>query len=326
MIVTPGQLTHRAEFYHQLSQLTGAGLGLVQSLEQLYRNPPSHAYREPIRETLTALSQGLTLTEALTRNKAWLPAFDLTLVEAGEKSGRMDYCFRMLAEHYTERAKNAKQMISSLLYPAFLLHFLALVMILVFYLWAPKFLLIPLAGMPVVYVIVVAIVYASQSKHGEGWRSFMESVLHPVPVLGTARHSLALARLAAALEALVSAGVMIVEAWEMAAAASGSPAIRRIVSGWRPLLMAGRTPAEVLQAEDRFPELFKNQYAAGEISGRLDDSLRRLHNYYQDEGSRKLQAVTRWVPIFIYLIVALCIAIFVIWFYTNMWSQTMSGF
>jgi type II secretory pathway component PulF len=153
----------------------------------------------------------------------------------------------------------------------------------------------------------------------------MESVLRPVPVLGSARHCLALARLAAALEALVSAGVMIVEAWEMAAAASGSPDLRSRVSGWRPLLMAGRTPAEVLQAEDRFPELFKNQYAAGEISGRLDDSLRRLHNYYQDEGSRKFQAVSRWIPIIIYLIVAISIGIFVIWFYSRLWAPIFNN-
>jgi type IV pilus assembly protein PilC len=325
MIVTPGQLTQRAEFYHQLSQLTGAGLGLVQSLEQLYRNPPASSYREPIRGALTELNKGFTLSEALYHNQQWLPAFDLTLIEAGEKSGRLDHCFGMLAEHYTERAKNAKQMVSSLIYPAFLLHFLALVMILIFYLWSPKLLILPLIGMPLVYAAVVAMVIAGQSKHSESWRAFMESALRPVPVLGSARHCLALARLAAALEALISAGVTIIEAWEMAAAASGSPDFRRTVSGWRPLLMAGRTPAEVLQVADRFPELFKNQYSAGEISGRLDDSLRRLHNYYQDEGSRKFQAVSRWVPIIIYLMVAICVAIFVIWFYSRMWSQMWSN-
>src|SRR6185436_5954517 len=98
MIVTPGQLTHRAEFYHQLSQLTGAGLGLVQSLEQLHRNPPSRSYREPIRNVLAELTKGFNVTEALSHVGGWLPQFDLTLIDAGEKSGRLDYCFRMLAE------------------------------------------------------------------------------------------------------------------------------------------------------------------------------------------------------------------------------------
>ena len=65
MIVTPGQLTQRAEFYYQLGQLTGAGIGLIQSLEQLYRNPPAQSYRPHIQKALLELSQGFTLTEAL---------------------------------------------------------------------------------------------------------------------------------------------------------------------------------------------------------------------------------------------------------------------
>ena len=39
LIVTPGQLSRRADFYHQLAQLTSAGLGLVQALEQIRRHP-----------------------------------------------------------------------------------------------------------------------------------------------------------------------------------------------------------------------------------------------------------------------------------------------
>ena len=33
-IVTPGQFTQRAEFYHQLAQLTSAGIGVLPALEQ----------------------------------------------------------------------------------------------------------------------------------------------------------------------------------------------------------------------------------------------------------------------------------------------------
>ena len=75
-----------------------------------------------------------------------------------------------------------------------------------------------------IYLVTALIIYAAQSRHGETWRASMESLLATVPVLGTARHYLALSRLAAALGALLSAGVTIIEAWDLAAAASGSPA------------------------------------------------------------------------------------------------------
>ena len=59
----------------------------------------------------------------------------------------------------------------------------------------------------------------------------------------------------------------------------------------RPRVEAGQTPAEVVEASGRFPELFAHEYATGEISGQLDDTLHRLHQYYQDDGSRIPQPV-----------------------------------
>ena len=132
---------------------------------------------------------------------------------------------------------------------------------------------------------------------------------------------MALSRLAAALEALLSAGVTVVEAWELAAAASGSPALRRTVLAWRPRVQGGQTPAEAVSASPRFPELFANQYATGELSGTLDDTLRRLHRYYQEEGSRKLHTVAQWTPRAIYFAVALMIAWRVVGFWTGYFKQ-----
>jgi type IV pilus assembly protein PilC len=324
LIITPGQLSRRADFYHQLGQLTGAGLGLVQALEQLKRHPPARSYREPIARLLQQIASGCTLTDALQRSGHWLPAFDIALLQAGEHSGRLDACFRLLADYYTDRARLARQMISDLAYPAFLLHFAIFIFPFaqffasgnwVVYLCQTVGVLIPL------YAVVALMIFAAQSRHGETWRACFESLLRPIPVLGVARHYLALARLASALEALLSAGVTIIEAWEMAATASGSPALRRTVLGWRSQVNAGQTPAEAVSASGSFPDLFASQYGTGEISGKLDDTLRRLHAYYQEEGSRKLQAVSRWTPRFIYFGVVLMIAYRIISFYTGYFNM-----
>src|SRR5438067_2533296 len=199
---TPGQFARRAEFYHQLGALTGAGLGLIRGLETLQRNPPARSYRQPIKRVLEQLAHGYTFAESLRRVAQWLPGFDI-----------------------------------------------------------------------------------------------------------------ALSRLAAALEALLGAGVTVIEAWELAATASGSPALRRTVQAWRPLVNAGQTPAEAVSASTRFPEMFANQYNTGEVSGTLDDTLRRLHNYYQQEGSRKLHAVAQWTPRAVYFLIMMMIAVYVVRFW-----------
>jgi type II secretory pathway component PulF len=115
--------------------------------------------------------------------------------------------------------------------------------------------------------------------------------------------------------------VTIIEAWELAAGASGSPGLRRTVVGWRPLVRGGQTPSEVVTASGRFPTLFSSQYNSGEISGRLEETLQRLHRYYREEGSRKLHALAQWTPKFVFLLIALMIAYHVIQFYSGYFKQ-----
>lgn len=324
LVFLPGQFARRAEYYYQLGQLTAAGFGLIGGLQQMRKAPPGREYREPISKVLARLQEGYTFAESLRNLAGWLPEFDVALIQAGEESGRLEFSFRLLADYYRDRAAIARQVIGDLAYPLALFHFA------IFIFPFPQLFLTgnwvasltqTLGILLPIYAVVLFLVFATQSRHGERWRSGVEAVLRLVPVLGTARQALAISRLAAALEALTSAGVTIIEAWMLAASASGSPALRREVFGWRPLLDAGQTPAEIMAASGRIPEIFANQYSSGEISGKLDETLGRLHQYYRDEGARKLHALAQWTPRAVYLGIVLLIAYRVVTFWMGYFQQ-----
>jgi type IV pilus assembly protein PilC len=327
-LITPRQFTQRAEFYHQLAQLTSAGIGLLPALEQLKRNPPGNSYREPIQKLLNELAQGRTFTASLHQLDGWLPEFDIALIDAGERSGRLDACFRMLADYYNEQARITKQVISQLLYPVGLVHFAALVFIVIlpfahsqFNASIPLLLLKAALALAPLYLATAFIIYATQSRHGEKWRALIETFVRCIPILGKARHQLAIARFAAALEALISAGVNIIPAWDLAANASGSFAVRRAVAVMKPEVVAGMTPAEAMRKHAVFPVLFTNLYTSGEVSGKLDETLRRLYAHFQEEGTHKLQLFAQWMPRLIYLLVAGLVAYNVIKFWTGYFQQ-----
>ena len=324
LLISPGQLSRRAELYQQLSQLTAAGIGLVQAVELQQRSPPSPSFRQPLSIVSRRLAEGSTFHEALAGTGSWLPAFDAALLRAGEESGRLPSCFKLLAGHYETTAALLRKAISSLLYPALLFHMAVLI--------APLpdlFRTGNLAGylgrtlgiFVIVYGIGLGVIYAVQSSHGERWRALIESAIKAVPVLGTARRNLALARLASALEALLAAGVSIVEAWDLAGAASGSPMLRKAVGAWRPEVLAGLTPAEAVRQSGAFPDVFCNLYQTGEVTGSLEETLHRLHIYYQEEGSRQLKAVADWTPKLVYFGVAIMVAWQVIRFWTGYFQQ-----
>ena len=47
-------------------------------------------------------------------------------------------------------------------------------------------------------------------------------------------------------------------------------------------------PSEAVRLCPLFPVTFANLYASGEVSGKLDDSLRQISRMYNEDGARKL--------------------------------------
>ena len=295
LLTTPSGLTQRSELFYQLAQMTTAGVGLIQALEVLHRSPPGVWMRRPLARLLDHLRAGAGFGDSLAASGNWLSSFDSALLRAGEQSGRLPECFRLLAGYYAGRAQLVRQVMGFTIYPAIVFH----LAVLIFPMGTFTDLILKGAVIPfvfqklvvfgAVYGIALFVWYALQSTHGPAWRAGLERVLDFVPGLGKARRNLAVARLSIALEALLNAGVTVIEAWDLAAAASGSPAIARAVRQSRPQVVAGMTPGEMLATRREFPRTFATLYQTGEMSGQLDDTLRRAYTYFHEEGSRKLK-------------------------------------
>ncbi len=328
LLIMPRALAQRGEFYYQLSSMIRAGLPLIGALQTLEKSPPAASYRKPITRMLAELKGRSTFTGALDTLGDWLPVFDKALLEAGEQSGRLDECFRLLASNYEERARLAREIIGQVLYPIIIIHLAIMVFppsLIKEAFWDgawEKFLASKVLGFGLLYGGGVVLILSGSSSRSQSWRAMLEQIFGLVPVLGRARQNLALARLTAALEALFSAGVGIVDSWELAARASGSPALAREVMKWRPKIeVEQRTPGEILAGTSVFPAMFTSLYRTGEISGQLDDTLKRLHEYSRVEGHRQMQMFTKGLTIGIILLIMIAIGMQVVLFWVNYFNN-----
>jgi type II secretory pathway component PulF len=323
-VPTPGRLAQRAEFYHQLAQLTDAGLTLRSALESQQSDPPARWLREPATRLLGYIKEGGTFGEAVAASPQWVPPFDAALLDAGEQSGQLPSCFKLLANHYSERARLTREVLSNLAYPAILFHLAVLIgplpqLVLTGnlsgYLRIVGTMLLP------VYAVVALLLLSAGSRHGERWRGMMESIANRIPLFGAARRNLALSRLSLSLHALLNAGVPVVRAWPLAAAASGSVRLKREVAGWPPLIEEGVTPAQLLAENRVFPELFSTMYNTGEISGTIDDSLIRLQRLHQERGTMQFRIIADWLPKIVYFAIVIYVAYTVVSFYLGHFAQ-----
>ena len=134
-------------------------------------------------------------------------------------------------------------------------------------------------------------------------------------------YNLALSRLSLSLHALLNAGVPVVRAWPLAAAASGSVRLKREVASWPPLIEEGVTPAQLLAESRVFPELFSTMYNTGEISGTIDDSLIRLQRLHQERGTMQFRIIADWLPKIVYFAIVIYVAYSVVSFYLGYYGQ-----
>lgn len=327
MIVSPQQLNRRARFYRELAQMTDVGMSLHVALKTMQRHDRQGSTRNAIDTLLSSLNQGSSFHNALRSTKGWLPSFDIALLGAGEQSGTLPACFSKLSEYYEERARLLRTMLGSLAYPFFLIHMAVLVFpisalqsfvlegsIITFLLWK-LVIIVPLYGS------IAAVAFLSQSTRGEGIRVLLDALLNAVPFLGAARSSLAMARLCLSLEALINAGTNIITAWELAAEASGSPRLERAIRAFRPHLESGTTPAEIVGMSHAFPEEFVSQYHSAELSGKVDETLTRLHRYYEDCGKRQSRTAVVALGALVFGGVMIGVAYQVIVFWMNYFGQ-----
>jgi len=328
VIVTPGFLANRGEFYFQMASQVEAGIPIVVALSNQLSNPLSPSFVRPIETLIGHIEQGGGVADSLDAIGDWLPTFDRALIRAGEDSGRLDQCFRVLAEYYRERAELSKRVISFAIYPILVVH----VAIIVF---PPQALVALIQGDPIAFLVQKAMIlgflyaaallalYVVQREGGRRWQSLAERVFHRVPMLGSARRNLAFSRLTLSLESLISAGVGIVQAWPTAARACGSPAIERAVEKSMPKMEHGWMPSDAIREHRIFPTHFTGLYQTGEQSGRMDETLRRMHAHYQEEGFRKMKAFAFWAPNIAYGVVALAVAWHILKFFME-YFKTLS--
>jgi type II secretory pathway component PulF len=336
-MVTPGQLNRRAQLYDQLGSMIAAGVPLVQALEMTSRNNSLRSSQKTILALIGHLQEGHTFSDSMTKVQGWMPDFDVALLSVGEESGRLDTSFKLLARYYASRAKIIRDTIAGLIITVATLHVFLLVFPLGYLISFVQGIMdnkfseclpfifekIIVFGVP--YCVVFFLIFACQGNRGEGWRATVESIFRMIPLLRTAIKYLALARLASALHALTNAGVSVIKSWELASAACGSPRLKRAVLEWTPQLATGVTPADMVNQIHYFPEMFRNLYNSAEISGKLDETLVRLHAYHEEEGFRTLQLFTRILNGTIYGFVAALVAFNVIRFWMNYYGALLNS-
>jgi type II secretory pathway component PulF len=110
----------------------------------------------------------------------------------------------------------------------------------------------------------------------------------------------------------------------LAAAASGSPRLKRDILAWTPHLERGVTPAEMISQINYLPEMFTHQYLAAETSGKHDETLQRLQIYFEEEGFNSLEMFAKVLNGIVYGTVVAIVVYNVISFWVHYYGNMIN--
>jgi type IV pilus assembly protein PilC len=250
-------------FNEQFLTLSKSGLPLQKSLEMLARQTRSDTLRAAIEEVQEKVRAGKLLSEAFDEVGKFPKVYASTL-SAGERSGSLDKVLLQYVSYQKARRTFRKKFITSLIYPAFLMVFMA-VLVSSLMIWViPRFselyksLDVPLpfltrmlidfshslqiAGIVLLVSIFVGVLVLRVAWKSQSTRIGWDRIKFRLPIAGKLLLKFSVAEFARTLSTLLQGGIPVVSALETTRASVSSPLLgvailqaKQEVTGGRPL-------------------------------------------------------------------------------------------
>jgi type IV pilus assembly protein PilC len=257
---------------------------------------------------------GQTFSKALGRHPGAFTPLYVNMVRAAEEGGVLDEILNRLAGYLEKDEDTRTKVKSAMVYPSIVMGFSVLMTgILVFFI-LPKFgsifreldvelpittrLLLDASSnavryfyVPIVLVVGALIGYKAYARTPAG-RLNIDSLKLKVPMFGDLLRKLSIARFARTMATLMKSGIKTPHGLEIVAATSGNAVIERTVLLARDYVMRGERLSTPLGHGGVFPDMVVQMIAVGEETGRVDDMLFKIADFYESEVEAAIKALT----------------------------------
>lgn len=301
-------------FTRQFSTLINAGIPVVDSLRILSEGKRNILLKEAAAKVKSSIEGGRRLGDAMSMMPLVFDKFYVNMVRAGEEAGILDNILNRLAIYLEKSEKIKKQVTGAMVYPSAIILVAGLVItgILVFII--PKFqelyaasgkalpgitqMVVDLSHFLVTkwYIVIGGLVVTPYGlltyyRTDEG-KTVFDRIFIRAPVIGDLVQKSSIARMSRTLSTLLSSGVGVVEALDIAAKTAGNKVIEDALYRSKESVIAGKPLAAPLGREKNIPDMVVQMIAIGEESGQMDVMLGKIADFYEDDVENAVKAMT----------------------------------
>ena len=311
---SPG-VKDKAVFASKLATLVDAGVPIVRSLDLMASQQRLPMFKRALMKVSLDVNEGSAMGTAMSK---WPKVFDqlsIAMVEAGEAGGVLDESLKRLAKLLEDNARLKNQIKGALGYPITVLVIAILVFLGMTIFLIPTFAEIfedlgaelPLFTQFMVdlskllrssfsllltgVLLACAWIFNRYYSTHQGRRQIDRLKLR-IPLFGNLIIKTATAQFCRIFSSLIRAGVPILMSLEIASETAGNAIISDAILESRTLVQEGVLLSAALIRQKVLPDMALNMLAIGEETGEMDQMLSKVADFYEDEVSTSVKALT----------------------------------
>lgn len=317
------RLSQLSSFYNQFGDLLRAGVPILRALDVLSRQETGRVLPGVVRELREDVAGGAGLADAMEKFPLVFSDLHVGMVRAGEQGGFLEQVLHRLALFVEQRDQLRNKVISSLIYPVFLL-LVGLAVVLVLTGWLlpklePVFEGMELPALTVgvlsfgrvvrnywefmlfaIILAVVAVLPFIRSAAGRRWR---DRVQLRMPVAGKIFLMVAVCRFCRVLGTLLGNGLPMLAALNISRESAGNHVLEEVVADAAEAVRAGKSLAETFRASGLFPVDIVETILVAEQTNRLAEVLVDVADRHEERIGRQVDTAVRMIEPVMLLVV-----------------------
>ncbi|TCN77613.1 MSHA biogenesis protein MshG [Vibrio crassostreae] len=330
-------------FCRQLYSLTKAGVPLLRSMKGLTQNCENKQLKAALEEVVAELTNGRGLAASMQMHpKVFSPLF-VSMIGVGENTGRLDQALLQLAGYYEQEVETRKRIKTAMRYPTFVISFILIAMFILNIKVIPQFssmfarfgvdLPLPtriLIGMSEFFVnywglmlgVIFGLIFAFKAwvKTDKGLEKW-DRLRLKMPVIGGVVNRALLSRFSRTFALMLKAGVPLNQSLALSAEALDNRFLELRVQAMKSAIEAGSTVSSTAINSEIFTPLVIQMISVGEETGRIDELLLEVADFYDREVDYDLKTLTARIEPFLLTIVAGMVLILALGIFLPMWGM-----
>ena len=298
----------------QLGALVKAGVGIVEAIEIVAEQMPNPILGNALENVAKMVSEGSSITNAMSKHRKVFPDFVINLVAVGEETGNLDTSLMRASEYYEKIAMIKSKIKSASFYPVFVVVVATVIVTGILYFLVPIFAEIyasfgaalPLPTQMLINasnflkanilqilggtaLFIVAFRYMMRKSYS--FRKSVHRFILRVPKFGDLALKSAMAKFGRTMATLFVSGVSLDRALQIASEVAGNLIIKEAVDVVQKEVTEGQAMWQSMERQGIFPRLAVAMVKVGEETGNLDEMLESLARFYEDEVDKTVEGI-----------------------------------